>query len=303
MARITSILFFKLKHQTLFSSTSLFRHHLPPLTVPIPPTPPNESFFFRLFNSTTTTSSQQTTTPKRNTKVNFSLSDSESDDDSQSPPTPAVKEIDKRKLPPPYDPFKKTPVIQEPDDPTNLQEVFHKIRTDGLNDSAVKMFDGLSNDGLTHEALELFSQIKDKGQMPDVVAHTAVIEAYAAAGKAKEALKVYTRMLASGVLPNAYTYTVLIKALAGSGDQKLLGEAKKYFVEMMGKGIRPNPATCVAVMEGFVKGGKEEEGREMVVKMKALGMAPDEKGVREILKNKRGQVFRSVINILFEKLK
>ncbi|KAL4556378.1 hypothetical protein LXL04_039029 [Taraxacum kok-saghyz] len=299
MAKITSILFFNLKPHYLLSSTSLFRHHLPPLIVPIPPTAQNESLFSRHFSSRTT-SSQPTITSKRDTMVNFSLSDSESDDDSQSPPPPAAKEIDKSKLPPPYDPFKKTPVIQEPDDPTNLQEVFHKIRIDGLTDSAVKMFDGLSKDGLTHEALELFSQIKDKGQMPDVVAHTAVIEAYAAADKAKEALKVYMRMLASGVLPNAYTYTVLIKSLAGSGDEKLVGEAKKYIVEMMGKGIRPNPATCVAVMEGFVKGGKEEEGREVVAKMKNLGMSPDEKDVREILKKKRGPVFRSVINILFE---
>lgn len=282
----SSILVFNLKSSRLFSSASLFRHHFPT-------TPLKESLFSRFF----TTFSQQTTTPKPNTKVNFSLSESE--DDSQSTPTPAVKEIDKSKLPPPYDPFKKTPVIQEPDDPTNLQEVFHKIRTEGLNNSAVKMFDALSKDGLTHEALELFSQIKDKGQMPDVVAHTAVIEAYAAAGKAKEALKVYMRMLASGVLPNAYTYTVLIKSLAESGDQKLLGESKKYFMEMMGKGIRPNPGTCVAVFEGIVKGGKEEEGRELVMKMKALGFAPDEKGLRELLKNKRGQVFRSVINILF----
>lgn len=280
----SSILFFNLKPSRLFSSASLFRHHFPT-------TPSKESLFSRYF----TTFSQQPPTQKRNTKVNFSLSDSESDDDSQSTPTPA---IDKSKLPPPYDPFKKTPVIQEPDDPTNLQEVFHKIRTEGLNNSAVKMFDALSKDGLTHEALELFSQIKDKGQMPDVVAHTAVIEAYAAAGKAKEALKVYMRMLASGVLPNAYTYTVLIKSLAESGDPKLLGESKKYFMEMMGKGIRPNPGTCVAVFEGIVKGGKEE-GRELVMKMKALGFAPDEKGLREVLKNKRGQVFRSVINILF----
>ncbi|KVI11159.1 pentatricopeptide repeat-containing protein At4g38150-like [Cynara cardunculus var. scolymus] len=261
----------------LFNLNRLFRRHFP--------TPLNQSLFSRFV------------TTNRNTKVNFSPSDSESDDNS---PTTAVKEVDdKSKLPPPYDPFKKTPVIHEPDDPTNLQEVFHKIRTQGLNNNAVKMFDALSKDGLTHEALDLFSQIKDKGEMPDVVAHTAVIEAYAAAGKAKEALKVYMRMLASGVLPNAYTYTVLIKSLAESGDEKLLAESKKYFMEMMGKGIRPNPGTCVAVFEGIVKGGKEEEGRQLVMKMKALGFAPDHKGLRELLNNKRGQVFRSVINILF----
>ncbi|KAI3810612.1 hypothetical protein L1987_20233 [Smallanthus sonchifolius] len=279
MAKITSILLSNLKSYKL-------RHHLPPLTIPLPPTPPNQSHFSRLFSSPTT--------PYRNTKVKFSPSDSESDDDSQSTPTSAVKEP-----PPPYDPFYKTPVITQPDDPTNLQEVFHKIHTEGLNNSAVKMFDELSKQGFTHEALELFSQIKDKGHMPDVVAHTAVIEAYAATMKGKEALKVYMRMLASGVLPNAYTYTVLIKAMAGSGDEKLLGEAKKLFVEMMGKGVGLNAGTCVAVLEGLVKVGKEEEGREVVVKIRALGLAPDEEGLRELLKNKRGPVFRSVMNILF----
>ncbi|KAI3810598.1 hypothetical protein L1987_20219 [Smallanthus sonchifolius] len=228
MAKITSILLSNLKSYKL-------RHHLPPLTIPLPPTPPNQSHFSRLFSSPTT--------PYRNTKVNFSPSDSESDDDSQSTPTPAVKEP-----PPPYDLFNKTPVITQPDDPTNLQEVFHKIRTEGLNNSAVKMFDELSKQGLTHEALEL---------------------------------------------------NMKRSALAGSGDEKLLGEAKRLFVEMMWKGLGLNAGTCVAVLEGLVKVGKEEEGREVVVKIRALGLAPDEEGLRELLKNKRGPVFRSVMNILF----
>nr|GMD88502.1 pentatricopeptide repeat-containing protein At4g38150-like [Ipomoea batatas] len=153
--------------------------------------------------------------PKRNTLVNFSLSDSEDDSDSseeeKNKKAPA-KAADKSKPPPPpYDPFSKKAVIEEPDDPKNLQDVFHKMRADGMINNAVKMFDGLSKDGLTHEALELFSVIKDKSEMPDVVAHTAVIEAYCDAGQPKEAHKVYQRMLVSGVLPNAYTYSVLIQ--------------------------------------------------------------------------------------------
>lgn len=77
------------------------------------------------------------------------------------------------------------------------------------------MFDGLSKDGLTHEALELFSVIKDKGTMPDVVAHTAVIKAYVDAGGThwKNAVRTYEKMLACGVLPNAYTFSVLIKGV------------------------------------------------------------------------------------------
>lgn len=244
------------------------------------------------------------TTQKRNTLVNFSLSDSESDSESESTEQVSTKEkgIDKSKLPPPYDPFNKKPVIEEPEDPKNLQQVFHKIRSNGLMNSAVKMFDGLSKDGLTHEALELFSQIKDKGQMPDVVAHTAVIEAYANAGQAKEAQKVFMRMLVSGVLPNAYTYTVLIKGLVDSGDKKLVQEAKNYVVEMVEKrGIKPNAGICVGVYEGLVKVGLEEEGMEVLEMMKRKGFVPDEKKVKEALKQKRGPVYRTVMDVFYGK--
>ncbi|CAH9053364.1 unnamed protein product [Cuscuta epithymum] len=243
--------------------------------------------------------------PKRNTLVNFSLSDSDSDGESdgeEANKSPAAKTIDKSRLPPPYDPFNKKPVIEEPDDPKNLQEVFHKIRSDGLINNAVKMFDGLSKDGLTHEALELFSIIKDKSEMPDVVAHTAVIEAYCDAGQPKEAHKVYQRMLVSGVLPNAYTYSVLIKSLATSGDPKLAKEAKKYVIEMVEKrGMKPNAATCVRSFEGLVQVGMEDEGKELLEMIKKRGVVPEEGGMREVLKNKRGPVYRTLMSILYGK--
>ncbi|KAL5580447.1 hypothetical protein UlMin_012889 [Ulmus minor] len=255
---------------------------------------PSKSSLSHLHNRSFTSSES----PKKiNTKVNFSLSDSEEEGE-ENPKNPP-KEIDKSKLPPPYDPFNKKPVIEEPEDPQDLQQVFHKMRSDGLLNNAVKMFDELSEDGLTHEALELFAQIKDKGHMPDVVAHTAVIEAYANAGQAKEALKVFLRMLASGVAPNAYTYSILIKGLAG--NTKFLGEAKKYVVEMMDKGMKPNAGVYTAVFEALAREEKSGEGREFLKQMKAKGFVPDEKAVREALKSKRGPVSRSVMDILFAK--
>ncbi|PIN25605.1 hypothetical protein CDL12_01655 [Handroanthus impetiginosus] len=243
--------------------------------------------------------SETPTSKKRNPKlVNFSLpSDSESD----SEPAVATKEVDKSKLPPPYNPFNKKPVIEEPEDPKNLQEVFAKIREDGLMIIAVKMFDGLSQDGLTHEALELFSQIKDKGHMPDVIAHTAVMEAYVNAGQAKEAHKVYLRMLVSGVLPNAYTYRVVIGGLAESGDVKMVKEAKKYVGEMVERGMRPNAGICVGVFEGLVKAGLEDEGNELLEMLKDKGVVPDENKVRDVLKSKRGLVHRTVMSVLYGK--
>ncbi|KAL3843606.1 hypothetical protein ACJIZ3_001009 [Penstemon smallii] len=238
-------------------------------------------------------------TKKPNPKlVNFSLpSDTESD--SETIPT---KKVDTPKLPPPYDPFNKKPAIEEPEDPKNLQEVFAKIREDGLMNSAVKMFDGLSQDGLTHEALQLFSQIKDKGQMPDVVAHTAVVEAYVNAKQAKDAHKVYLRMLSSGVLPNAYTYRVVIKGLAQSGDVKMVKEANKYVGEMVGRGMKPNAGICVDVFEGLVSAGLEDEGREMLEMLKEKGVVPEENKVTEILKKKRGVlVHPTFMSVLYGK--
>lgn len=106
------------------------------------------------------------------------------------------------------------------------------------------------------------------------------------------------RMLASGVEPNAYTYAVLIKGLAGDGR---LHEVKKYVTEMLGKEIVPNPGTCVAVFEAFIREGKGDEGREFLEEMKGRGFVPDEKGVGEVLGDKRGPVVRAVTDILFGK--
>lgn len=233
-------------------------------------------------------------------KTNFSLSDASDSESEANSEAKKTSEADKTsKLPPPYDPFSKKPAIREPEDPKNLQEIFHNMRSQGLFDNAVKMFDALSKDGRTHEALQLFSQIKEGGGMPDVVAYTAVIEAYANAGggQSKEALKVFLRMLASGVAPNAYTYAVLIKGLAADARLK---DARTYVMKMMGSGMRPNPATYAPLFESFVKEGKVEEGRQLLEEMKAVGFVPDEKAaVEEALKDRRGQVYRGVMNLLF----
>ena len=160
------------------------------------------------------------------------------------------------------------------------------------------MFDGLSKDGLTHEALALFAQIKDKGSMPDVIGHTAVIEAYVnAGGQSKEALKTYERMLAAGVKPNGYTYSVLIRGLAADGKLK---EGKKLVLEMMEKGMKPNAGTYTSLFEGFLRENKGEEAKSLLEEMREKGFVPDEKAVREHL-GRRGSVFRSMMNLLFGK--
>lgn len=287
----SSSLSFSIRKAYFFALPTFLNHSNPPISSAT-------RNRFTILSSPFSSSPRTPNHTKINTKVNFSPPDSDSEDE-QEQKNDYKQEFDKSKLPPPYDPFNKKPVVEEVQDPKNLQQVFHDMRGDGLINNAVKMFDALSKDGLTHEALELFSEFKDKGQMPDVVAHTAVIEAYANAGQSKEALKSYMRMLASGVAPNAYTYTVLIKGLAAA-DAKHLVDAKKYLMEMIGKGMRPNAPTYTAVFEAFARVEKMEEAKEFLWQMKEKGFVADEKDVRAVLSNNRGPVFRSVMSVLFD---
>ncbi|CAL9095050.1 unnamed protein product [Musa textilis] len=230
-----------------------------------------------------------------NSTASFDWSD---DEDGGDKVKTKAKKIDKSRLPPPYDPFNKKPVVEEPRDPSDLQEIFHRIRTEGLTNHAIKMFDALSKDGLSHEALQLIAIIKDKGTMPDVVAHTAVLEAYAnAGGHAKEAIRIYERMLAFGVSPNAYTFAVFIKGLAKDGR---LPESRKYLLEMMGRGMRPNAGTYIAVFEAYLREQRVDNARALLEEMREKGFVPDENAVRETI-GKRGQVNRGIMNLLFGK--
>lgn len=304
VSAIRRALTFANNHNNISFASSFFSRRLP-CRFSILPLPYFAYPFLKIANFNNTSarlfcSSEANPAKKKvDTKVNFSLSDSDSEGENEDDSKNAQKETNRnKKLPPPYDPFNKKPAIEEPKDPKDLQEIFHNMRSgDGMLNHAVKMFDALSKDGLTHEALALFGQIKDKGQMPEVVAHTAIIEAYANAGQPKEALKVYMRMLASGVSPNAYTYTVLIKGL--TSDSKFLGDAKKYLLEMMEKGMKPNAATYTAVFEALARDYKAEEATEFLEQIKALGFVADEKAVRELLSSKRGPIFRTVFSILF----
>lgn len=71
---------------------------------------------------------------------------------------------------------------------------------------------------------------------------------------------------------------------------------------MMAKGMRPNAHTYAAVFEAYTRENKVEEAKELLQQMKARGFVPDENAVRDALRDKRGQVFRTVIGILFDKI-
>nr|ABK24066.1 unknown [Picea sitchensis] len=149
------------------------------------------------------------------------------------------------------------------------------------------------------EKKKLFGQMKDKSKMPDVVAHTAVVEAYAKAGKPKDALKVFMRMQASGCLPNSYSYSVLIQGLCQGG---MLQEAGKYTLEMLSYGWKPNAATYVTLIDSYLRAQKADEMRQLLAKLKEKGFVADDKAARQHMKS-MGRFNRGVMDMLFGQYK
>ncbi|KAM1720336.1 hypothetical protein ACFX12_022024 [Malus domestica] len=183
------------------------------------------------------------------------------------------------------------------------RKTFYRWRTDAAISmkQIMDMVEGMLVDGFKDEVKELFEPFFDIGVLPAIVTHTAVIEAYATAGKIKGAFEAYKHMSAVGIMPNCYTYSVFIKALAT--DPNFFGDAKKYWLEMMEKRMHPNAATYTAVFGGFARQGDRavEDRSEFLRVMKSKGFVPDEEAVGEVLKGRTGEAVSCIMNILFGK--
>ncbi|KAK9707489.1 hypothetical protein RND81_07G201000 [Saponaria officinalis] len=219
------------------------------------------------------------------------------------------------------DPFNKIPINPKHMGRNHLVEDLFKVKTEGLFVSAGKVFDKMSkrvrssnnNIKMTHEAME--RSRGGFGRVPDIVAHIAVIEAYANAGQSNhKAHKLYLKMLGAKVIPNEQSYNLLIKLLVSTsnGDWMMIAQAQKYMIEMLDKGMKPDAATFVAVFKALVTEGRVREGREFLEDVKERGFVVDDGVFREVvkgrrgalskvLKGKRGNVVRSLLEILFAK--
>ncbi|PRQ42572.1 putative pentatricopeptide [Rosa chinensis] len=162
--------------------------------------------------------------------------DSDDDDEIQN----YSEEMESRFPPDSYLSFSKKHVIEDdPENPKDLQQVFHKMRK---GRPVINIYFHQDD----HHAKERWVLLPGPG-----VTHTGIMGIYAKADEVKEVLKVFMRMLSLGVAPNAYTNSVLIKALAK--DPNFLGDVKMYTLEMMDKGMRPNARTYTAVFKAFAR--------------------------------------------------
>ncbi|KAL6132876.1 hypothetical protein ACLB2K_065115 [Fragaria x ananassa] len=92
-----------------------------------------------------------------------------------------------------------------------------------------------------------------------------------------------------------------VQALAK--DSNSLGDAKKYLLEMIDKGMQPNARTYTPVFKAFARLEEDnvKKGKEFRMEMKAVRFRANKKAVMEVLKDRKGPVVKTDINILFGK--
>ncbi|KAI4347962.1 hypothetical protein L6164_008731 [Bauhinia variegata] len=181
--------------------------------------------------------------------------------------------------------------------PQYVDEIFKKMKENGLIPNAVAMLDGLCKDGLVDEAMKLFGLIREKRTLPEIVVYTAVVEGYAKGYKADDAIRIFRKMQENGISPNAFSYTVLIQGLYKC---QRLQDAADFCVEMVEAGHSPNVITFVGLVDSFCveKGVAEAQGviRTLIEK----GFTVNEKAIREFL-DKKAPFSSSVWEAIFRK--
>lgn len=72
---------------------------------------------------------------------------------------------------------------------------------------------------------------------------------------------------------------------------------------MIDKGMQPNARTYTPVFKAFARLEKDnvKKGNEFRMEMKAVRFRANKKAVMEVLKDRKGPVVKTVINILFGK--
>ncbi|XP_074313157.1 uncharacterized protein LOC141648405 [Silene latifolia] len=161
--------------------------------------------------------------------------------------------------------------------PEEANEIFNKMRKNGLIPNAVAMLDGLCKDGLVHEAMKLFGVMREKGSMPEVVVYTAVVEGFCKAHKVDDAVRIFKKMQDNGIVPNAFSYSVLVNGLCKA---KRLEEAFDLCAEMLEAGHSPNVATFTELVHEFCKEKGVEDAQRFIEMLKQKGFCLDEKVVR-----------------------
>ncbi|ONK57092.1 uncharacterized protein A4U43_C10F16530 [Asparagus officinalis] len=152
----------------------------------------------------------------------------------------------------------------------DVDKVLVLMKEYGLNPGSNSVYnvriEGLCKLKRTREAKDLYREMLLKGMKPNWVTYNHLIVGFCKEGMLEEAKRVYEEMGKKRVVPGeGGCYFSLIHYLCQGGDfEAALG----VFKDAMRKNWMPGFKTMKMLVNGLVKIGKVEEGKEIVEKIK-----------------------------------
>ncbi|XP_044456589.1 protein Rf1, mitochondrial [Triticum aestivum] len=136
----------------------------------------------------------------------------------------------------------------------------------------------LCENSMSQQALDLLQMAtKEGGCLPDVVAYSAIIHGFFKEGEIDKACHLFHEMMRQGVVPTVVTYNIIIDALCKAGE---MDKAELVFQRMARNGARPNKATCngskfSSLTDGYCSVAKMDKTFKLLDAMISVGIEPD----------------------------
>ncbi|KAH0883798.1 hypothetical protein HID58_059894, partial [Brassica napus] len=143
---------------------------------------------------------------------------------------------------------------------------------------------GLARNGHSEKAVEIYKAMRNEGVEPTAVTHSVIIDGLCSAGKLEEAREeaelVFDKMVGRGNLPDLVTYTIMIQTYSRLME---LQKASDLFEAMKQRGIKPDLIIYTVLFHGYLRLDREMgcllrgEAKQIWKKLGAACIEPDVK--------------------------
>ncbi|XBJ14488.1 hypothetical protein VPH35_006527 [Triticum aestivum] len=136
----------------------------------------------------------------------------------------------------------------------------------------------LCENSMSQQALDLLQMVgKEGGCLRDVVAYNTIIHGFFKEGGIDKACHLFHEMMRQGVVPTVVTYNTVIDALCKAGE---MDKAELVFQQMARNGAQPNKVTCngskfSSLTDGYCSVGKMDKTFKLLDAMVSVGIEPD----------------------------
>ncbi|KAL4859276.1 Pentatricopeptide repeat-containing protein [Chlorella vulgaris] len=143
--------------------------------------------------------------------------------------------------------------------------------------STTRRIKELGRQGKPREAVAELASMAKLGIQPDTIAATALLDACCRNGKMEMARSVFAELFEGLLSPDEVVFAVLLRGYGVASEPPQWNEISTTLQQMERKnGIQPSTVTYNALLECCTKSNDAERANEIMGRMAAAGVAPDD---------------------------